>query len=106
MMQTDCVDCKDGLSPCSIAHISQVEGDLQVVPEHIGEVGIHVQHFQQVVSEDLVKVTVGQSPDVRTGFTRPPIQTDGFPKDVVPSYGNHIKWKEEERGIRVLVVNP
>lgn len=82
-------------SPSGGTHISQVEGDLQVVPEHIGEVGIHVQHFQQVVSQDLVKVTVGQSPDISARFTWPPIQTDGFSKDVVLSYGNHNRSKEE-----------
>lgn len=66
-------------------HISQVEGDLQVVPEHVSEVGIHVQHFQQVVSQDLVKVAVGQSSDISTGFAWPSIQTDGFTKYVVLS---------------------
>lgn len=72
-------------SPSGGTHISQVEGNLQVVPEHVGEVGIHVQHFQQVVSQDLVKVAVGQSSDVSAWFTWPSIQTDGFTKDVVLS---------------------
>lgn len=89
-------------SPSGGTHISEIEGDLQVVPEHVGEVGIHVQHFQQVVSQDLVKVAVRQSPNVSTGFTWPPIQTDGFPKDIVLSYRNHSKRKGKH-GKRVTV---
>lgn len=89
-------------SPSGGTHISQVEGDLQVVPEHFGEVGIHVQHFQQVVSQDLVKVAVGQSPDVSAGFPRPPVQTDGFAKDVVLSCRSHSERKDEhERRVKV-----
>lgn len=100
----ECISCynceRNGVfisvtSPSCGTHISQVEGDLQVVPEHVREVRIHVQHFQQVVSQDLVKVAVGQSPDVSAGFTWPPIETDGFTKDVVLSYRNHSKGKDE-----------
>lgn len=75
-------------SPSGGTHISQVEGDFQVIPEHVCEVGIHVQHLQQIISQDLVKVAVGQSPDIRAGFTWPPVQTDGFTEDVVLSYRN------------------
>lgn len=82
-------------SPSGGTHISQVEGDLQVIPEHVGEVRIHVQHLEQVVSQNLVKVAVGQSPDVGAGFTWPPIQADGFTKDVVLSYRN----QKERRGL-------
>lgn len=78
-------------SPSGGTHISQVEGDLQIVPEQLREVRIHVQHFQQVVPQDLVKVAVGQSSDVSAGFPWPAIQTDGLTKDVVLSYINHSK---------------
>lgn len=74
------------ISPPGGTHISEVEGNFQVVPEQVREVGVHVQHLQQVISEDLVKVAVGQSPDVSVGFPRPPEQVDGFTKDVVFSY--------------------
>lgn len=45
-------------------YISEVEGDLQVGPEAVGEVRVHVQYLQQVVPQDLVQVTVRQSPHV------------------------------------------
>ena len=86
-------------SPSGGTHISQVEGDLQVIPEHVGEVGIHVQHLQQVVSLNLVKVAVGQSPDVGAGFSWPPVQADGFPKDVVPSYTNQNERRASEKRV-------
>lgn len=70
-------------SPPGDTHISQVEGDLQVVPEHVREVGIHVQHLQQVVPQDLVEVAVGQSPDVGARFARPSIQADVLTEDVI-----------------------
>ena len=81
------------ISPPGGTDISQVEGDLQVAPEHVGEVGIHVQHFQQVVPQDLVKVAVGQSSDVGARLTRPSVQTDGLAKDVVLSYTDHRQRK-------------
>lgn len=37
-----------------VAYISKVECDFQVAPEVVWEIGVHVQHFQQVVSQDLV----------------------------------------------------
>lgn len=76
-------------------YISQVECDLQVGPELVSEVRIHVHHLQQVLSLDLVKVAVGQSPDVRAGFAWPPIKTDGFTKDIVLPYRQHSNRKEE-----------
>lgn len=66
-------------------HISQVEGDLQVIPKRVREVGIHVQHFQQVVPQDLVKVAVGQGPDVSAGLPWSLTETDRFSKDVILS---------------------
>lgn len=84
-------------SPSGGTHISEVEGDLQVVPEQVGEVGVHVQHLQQVVSEDLVKVAVGQSPDIGVGFPRPPVQIDRFAKYVVFSCGSIGKNKKDKR---------
>lgn len=82
-------------SPPAGTHISEVEGDFQVVPEQVGEVGVHVQHLQQVVPEDLVKVAVGQSPDIRVGFTRPSVQVDRLAKYVVLSCRNGGETKDE-----------
>lgn len=80
--------------PSGGTHISQAEGDFQIIPEHVAEVWIHVKHFKQVIPEDLVKVAVGQSPDVRTGFPWPSIQIDGLTKDVILSYIKHSKRKD------------
>lgn len=52
-------------------HVSQVEGDLQAGPEVVGELGVHVQHLQQVVPMDLVQVAVGEGPHVPIGLARP-----------------------------------
>lgn len=81
--------------PSGGTHISQVEGDLQIVPEHVSKVGIHVQHLQQVFSLDLVKVAVGQSPDVSAGLPRSSVQADGLAKDVV------LSWRRREKEMMV-----
>lgn len=85
-------------SPSGGTHISEVEGNFQVVPEQVGEVGVHVQHLQQVVSEDLVKVAVGQSPDISVRFARPSVQIDCFTKYVILSYRSISKTKDERGG--------
>lgn len=69
------------------AHITEVEGDFQVVPEVVGELGIHVQHLQNVFSEDFMEIAVGQSPHISVGLTRPGVKVDGLAKDVV------LPWK-------------
>lgn len=84
------------MSPSGGTHISEVEGNLQVVPEQVGKVRVHVQHLQQVISEDLVKVAVGQSPDISVRFTRPSVQIDCFTKYVVLAYGSIGNTKEEQ----------
>lgn len=84
-------------SPPGGTHISQVEGDLQVVPEHVREVGIHVQHLQQVVPQDLVEVAVGQSPDVGARFARPSVQADVLAENVVLSCRKQQEKTNSER---------
>lgn len=66
-------------------HISQVEGDFQVVPEVVCELRIHVEHLQNIFSEDLVEVAVGQSPHISVGFSRTGVQVDRLAEDVVLS---------------------
>lgn len=78
-----------GTSPSDGTHISQVEGDLQVVQERISKVGVHVENFQEVVPEDLMKITVGQSSDVGAGLSWSPVEADGLAEDVVLSCRNH-----------------
>ena len=68
-------------------HISQVEGDLQVPPEDVREVGVHVQHLQQVVPQDLVKVAVGQRSHVRARLPRALVQAERLAKDIVLTCG-------------------
>lgn len=68
-------------------HIPQVEGDLQVGPEVVGELRVHVQHLQQVLPVDLVQVAVGQSAHVCVGLARACIQVEGLPEDVVLPWG-------------------
>lgn len=55
------------LKSCA-THVSQIEGDLQVVPEIVRKLRVHVEHLQDVFPEDLVEVAVGQSPHVGVGF--------------------------------------
>jgi len=44
--------------------VSQFEGDLKVAGEVRGEVGIHLEDVEQIITVNLVQVTVGQRPDV------------------------------------------
>lgn len=39
-------------------HVSEVEGDFQVVPEVISKLRIHVQHLLNIFSQNLMKVAV------------------------------------------------
>lgn len=71
----------------SVSYISEVEGDFKVVPEVVGELGIHVQHFQDIFSEDFMEVTVGQSPHISVGFARSGIKVDWLAEDVVLPWG-------------------
>ena len=64
-------------------YVSQVEGDLQVPPEVLGELGVHVQHLLNVLSQDLVEVAVGQGAHVRVGLAGPRVKVDGLAEDVV-----------------------
>lgn len=64
-------------------HIPQVEGNFQIVPEVVCELRVHVQHLQNIFSEYLVQVAVGQSSHISVGLTRPGVQVDWFSKDVV-----------------------
>lgn len=66
-------------------HISQVEGDFQVVPEVVCELRIHVEYLQYIFSEDFVEVTVGQSPHISVGFSRAGVQVDRLTEDVILS---------------------
>lgn len=50
-------------------HVSEVEGDFQVVPEMICKLRIHVENLQNIFPKDFVEVTVGQRPHVSIRFT-------------------------------------
>ena len=71
-------------------YVSQVEGDLQVPPEVLAELGVHVQHLLDVLAQDLVQVAVGQGAHVRVGLAGPRVQVDGLAEDVV------LPWRERE----------
>lgn len=70
-----------------MTYISQVEGDLQVAPEVIWEFWIHVQNLQNILSVDLVQVTVGKSPDISVGLAWSSIQVDRLTKYIILSCG-------------------
>lgn len=72
-------------------HIPEVEGDFQVIPEMVRKLRVHVQHLQDVLSEDLVEVAVGQRPHVGVGLARSRIQVDGLAEDVV------LPWRRREK---------
>lgn len=65
--------------------IPEVKGQLQVGQEVVGELRVHVQHLQDVLSGDLVQVAVGQRPDVGVGLAGPHVQVDGLAEDIVLS---------------------
>lgn len=67
-------------------HIPKVEGDLQVVPEIVSKLWIHIKNLQNVFSKDFVKVAVGQSPHIGVGFPWPGVKVDGLTEDVVLPY--------------------
>lgn len=74
-------------------HIPQVEGDLQAGPEVVRELGVHVQHLQQVVSVDLVQVAVGEGPHVPVGLPRARVQVQRLSEDVV------LPWRPPRGGL-------
>lgn len=70
-------------------YISQIEGDLQIAPEVIGELWIHVQYLQNILSVDLVQVTVGKSSDVSVGLAWSGIQINGLTEYIILSCRKH-----------------
>lgn len=66
-----------------MTHISEVEGDLQVTPEVVGELRVHVQHLQHIISVDLMEVTVGQRSHVCVGFPWSSVQVYGLAEYIV-----------------------
>lgn len=68
-------------------HVAQVEGDLEGAPEAVGELGVHVQHLEQVLTQDLVQVAVGESPNVRPRLPGPGVQVQRLPEGVVLTWG-------------------
>lgn len=66
-----------------LTDVSEVEGDLQVSPEVVRELGVHVQHLQQIFPVDLMEVAVGQSAHVCVRFTRSSVQVDGLPEYII-----------------------
>lgn len=72
-----------GSSHARDTHISQVEGDLQVTPEVVGEVRVHVQYLEQVVPLDLVQIAVGEGAHICAGLAGPCVQTNGLAEDVI-----------------------
>lgn len=65
--------------------ISEVEGELQVVKEVVGELRVHVYHLQQILSLDGAQVTVTQGSDVSVGLPRLGVEVDHLAEDVVLS---------------------
>lgn len=68
-----------------VTHVSKVEGDLQVAPEMVRELRVHVQDLQHVLSVDFVQVAVGQGPHISVGLPRTSVQVDGFTEYIVLS---------------------
>lgn len=66
-----------------MTYISQVKGDLQIAPEVIWELWIHVQYLQNILSVDLVQVTVGKSSDISVRLAWSGIQINGLPKYII-----------------------
>lgn len=73
--------------PRAPPHVAQVEGDLEGAPEAVGELGVHVQHLEQVLTQDLVQVAVGESPNVRPRLPGPGVQVQRLPEGVVLTWG-------------------
>ena len=59
-------------------YFSEVEGDLQVPPEAFSEGRVHVQHLQDIVPLDTVKVTIGECPHVSIAMARLRVQVNGL----------------------------
>ena len=65
--------------------IPQVKGQLQIGQEVVGELGVHVQHLQDLLALDGVQVAVAECAHVCVGFPRLGVQVDHLTKDVVLS---------------------
>ena len=64
-------------------YTSQVQRDLQVGPEGVGEVRVDIQDLQQVLPGYGVEVTVGDCAYVGARLPRLVVQMNGLPEDVV-----------------------
>lgn len=49
----------------------------------VRELGVHVQHLQQVVPMDLVQVAVSEGPHVPVGLARPRVEVQRLSKNVI-----------------------
>jgi len=72
------------------AVVAQVEGQLQVGQEVVGELGVHVEYLQDLLALDGVDVAVAERTHVRVGLARLGVQVDHLPEDVV------LTWRREE----------
>lgn len=63
--------------------IPEVKGQLQVGEEVVGELRVHVQHFQDLLPLDGVQVTVAERAHVRARFPRLGEQVDHLAENVV-----------------------
>ena len=79
-------------------HVSEVEGDLQVPPEVLGELGVHVQHLLNVLSQDLVEVAVGQRPHVSAGLPRSGLRVYGLAENIILAWRGMGRGRGRQRG--------
>ena len=68
-------------------HVAQVEGDLEVAREAVGELGVHLEHVQQVVARDLVQVAVRQRAHVAARLAHRRVTTHVLAEHVVLACG-------------------
>ena len=59
----------------------------------VRELGVHVQHLQQVVAVDLVQVAVGEGPHVPVGLPRARVQVQRLSEDVI------LPWRPPRGGL-------
>lgn len=76
--------------------VPQVKGQLQVGQEVVGELGVHVQHLQDLLPLDGVKVAVAQRSHVRARLPRLGEEVDELAEDVVLAWREQVEEEKEE----------
>lgn len=78
-------DVYDVMSMISLSgtHVSEVEGDLEVLGELLGELRVHLEDVQQVVAVDLMQVAVRQRTHAARGLADRRVQAHVLPEHIV-----------------------